>query len=69
MTNPYIVRDGSGSHLLHTGPVSDRYQAEERHQAALAEEQHRATQTVAAHARDAEDLRDLLAMLGLLDEH
>ena len=58
----------TGSALLHTGPVSDRYQAEERHHAALAEERHRAAQTVAAHARDAEDCRALLAMLGLLDE-
>jgi hypothetical protein len=50
---------GDGSNLLHTGPVSDRDHAEERHSATL---------TVAAHARDAEDCRLLLLVLGLLGE-
>jgi hypothetical protein len=46
-----------GNALLQTGPVSDRD---------LAEVQHRAALTVAEHAQDAEDARELLAMLGLL---
>jgi hypothetical protein len=49
---------GDGSHLLHTGPVLDGH----------VEEQRRAALTVAAHARDPEDLRELLLMLGLLGE-
>jgi len=53
------VGDGNVDHLLHTGPVSDLYHAEERHHATL---------TVAEHAQDAEDCRALLAMLGLLGE-
>ncbi len=68
MTNPYILRDGSVDDLLHTGPVSDRYHDEERHRAALAEEQRRARLTVAAHARDPADCRLLLLVLGLLNE-
>jgi hypothetical protein len=51
---------GDGRYLLHTCPVSDdRHHAEERRRAAL---------TVAAHARDAEDCRVLLLILGLLGE-
>jgi hypothetical protein len=53
------VGDDNVDHLLHTGPVSDRDHAEERHSATL---------TVAAHARDAEDCRLLLLVLGLLGE-
>ena len=48
----------TGTALLHTGPVSD---------SDLAEVQHRAALTVTEHAQDAEDARELLAMLGLLD--
>jgi hypothetical protein len=66
VTNPYILRDGSVYDLLHTGPVSDRYHDEERHRAALAEEQRRASLTVAAYARDQADCRVLLLMLGLV---
>jgi hypothetical protein len=55
----YVAHAGSDDHLLHTGPVSDRYQTEERR---------RATLTVAMHAHDAEDCRALLRMLGLLSE-
>lgn len=62
----YVPQAGSDDHLLHTGPVSDRDHYEERHRAALAEEQRRAAVTVAVNARDAEDCRALLAMLGLL---
>ena len=62
MTTYYMC--GDGNHLLHTGPVSDRDRAEERHAAALAEEQHRAAQTVAAHARDAEDCQALASDAG-----
>lgn len=49
----------TGNALLHSAPVPDGYAAEEQRRAALA---------IAARARDAQDLRALLVMLGLLTE-
>ncbi len=65
MSRPSVTRARRGALAVDSGPSDGQY-AQLRWDANTPQERRKASLTVAAHATDAEDLRDLLDKLGLL---